>query len=91
MLQNLEPETTRYLPGFQKGEPSREYLLKVISIAQSAIDEVNQVELLAFIGTKSDVQTEIASKDKQYVLNSSCRVVWILVISKMVVPSLMKN
>lgn len=64
MLQNLEPETTRYLPGFQKGEPTREYLLKVISIAQKTIDEVNQVELLAFIGTKSDTHTEVSSKDK---------------------------
>lgn len=67
MLQNLEPETARYLPGFQKGEPTREYLLKVISIAQKTIDEVNQVELLTFIGTKSDTQTDVSSKDKWYV------------------------
>lgn len=64
MLQNMEPETARYLPGFQKGVPSREYLLKVISITEKAIDEINQVELLAFIGTKSDVQSEVSPKNK---------------------------
>lgn len=64
MLQNMEPESQRYLPGFAKNSPTREYLLKVISIADLVINNVNQTELLAFIGTKSDSQADIPSKVK---------------------------
>ncbi|XP_065200491.1 tripeptidyl-peptidase 2 isoform X2 [Planococcus citri] len=64
MLQNMEPESQRYYPGFPKHSPTREHLLKVISIADIVIKAVNQTELLAFIGTKSDSQSDTPSKQK---------------------------
>lgn len=64
MLQNLEPESRRYLPGFLQGTPTRDYLLNVMSIADNVINNVNQTELLAFLGTKTDQQTEIPLKTK---------------------------
>lgn len=65
MLQNLEPESRRYLPGFLQGTPTRDYLLNVMSIADNVINNVNQTELLAFLGTKTDQQTEIPLKTKK--------------------------
>ena len=64
MLQNIEPESQRYYPGFPKHSPTREHLLKVISIADVVIKTVNQSELLAFIGSKSDAQSDSPSKQK---------------------------
>lgn len=68
MLQNLEPESARYLPGLLRDSPSREYLLRVMSIADKVINKVNQTELLAFLGVKSDQQTDIPLKTKKCVV-----------------------
>lgn len=67
MLQNLEPENKRYLPGSPKDIPTREYLLRVIAIADTVIERVDQVELLAYLGTKNDQQADISTKIKTYV------------------------
>lgn len=64
LLQNMEPESQRYLPGFAKNTPTREYLLKVISIADLVITHVNQTELLAYIGDQSNAVADISAKVK---------------------------
>lgn len=62
MLQNLEPDSHRYLPGFLSGAPSRDHLIRVISIADKIIDRVNQTALLAFLGTRDDSLSDESSK-----------------------------
>lgn len=65
MLQNLEPESRRYLPGFLKETPTREYLLRVMSIADNILNEINQTELLSFLGVRADQHTEIYVKHRK--------------------------
>ncbi len=65
MLQNLEPESRRYLPGSEKDVPTRDYLLRVMSIADAVINEVNQADLLSFLGAKVDPLGSVAPQVKQ--------------------------
>ena len=65
MLQNLEPESRRYLPGLLNDAPSRAHLLRVISIADEIIENVDQPALLAFLGTKTDLTNAVAQKTKE--------------------------
>lgn len=68
MLQNLEPESRRYLPGLLNDAPSRDYLVRVISIADEVIGRVDETALLAFLGTKTDLANEVSQKTKRYIL-----------------------